>query len=87
MARLADDTPNMDPIATAKRSAAVTPSDTVNFGQARSLYVGGAGTVAVVGLDNVVSTYVGCPAGFYILQQCKRVNSTGTNATNILALY
>lgn len=86
MARLADDTPNMDATATARRSVAVTPSDTVNFGQARSLYVGGAGNVVVVGLDDATTLFA-VPAGAYILQQCKRVNSTNTTATSIVALF
>jgi hypothetical protein len=73
--------------ASAIRHAAVTPSDTVNFGQARALYVGGAGNVAVVDLDGTAVTYVGVPAGTFLPVQCKRVNATSTTATSIVALF
>lgn len=88
MARTSEDTPNMDPVASARRFAAVTKSDTVNFSsQARALYIGGAGDVAAVGLDDVAVTFVGLPAGSILPVQCKRVNSTSTSATSIVALF
>lgn len=73
-------------------TAAVTKSDTVDFTPKngeypRALYVGGAGDVAVVTPDGVVNTFSAVPAGTTLAVQCKRVNSTNTTATLILALY
>jgi hypothetical protein len=88
MARTYEDTPNMDPTASARRFAAVTASDTVNFnGQARAVYVGGAGNVAAVGLDDVAVTFVGVTAGSTLPIQCKRINNTNTTATSMVALF
>lgn len=67
---------------------AVTPSDSVNLApSSRALYVGGAGNVALVQPDDTVVTFVGVTAGFILPVACKRVNSTNTTATSIVALY
>lgn len=70
-------------------AAAVTPSDSTNFtaGEARGLYVGGAGDVVVVFPDGTAITFVGVTAGSILPVQCKRVNSTSTTATSIVALF
>ena len=66
---------------------AVTPHASTNFPQeVRQLYVGVAGNVAVVNLDDTVVTFQNVNAGtslgpFYI----KRVNATGTTASAIVA--
>lgn len=67
---------------------AVTPSNTVNFTNvARQLYVGTTGDVTVVTQeDEAVVTFKNVPEGsvigpFFI----KRVNATGTTASNIVA--
>jgi hypothetical protein len=76
------------------RAAAVTPSDTVNIPSVSGgdnngcvLYVGGAGNLKVrtVGGDEV--TFVGVNTGTFLPVQVVRVFSTGTSATNILALW
>jgi hypothetical protein len=76
------------------RAAAVTPSDTVNIPSVSGgnnngcvLYVGGAGNLKVktVGGDEV--TFVGINTGTFLPVQVVRVFSTGTSATNILALW
>jgi len=68
-------------------SAAVTPSDSVNFTRiARSLYVTGAGDVSFVGADGVVATWT-VPANFLIPVMATRVNSTLTTATGIKAIW
>lgn len=66
---------------------AVTPHDSTNFTSiVRQLYVGVTGDVVVVTQAGVVITFKAVPAGasigpFFI----KRVNATGTTATNIVA--
>jgi hypothetical protein len=73
-------------VGTARQMAAVTPSDSTVL-SCRSLYVGGAGSVAVMGLgDSVATTFVGVPAGTILPVAVKRVMATGTTATNIVAL-
>lgn len=76
------------------RAAAVTPSDTVNIPAVTGgtnngcvLYVGGSGNIKVttVGGDDVV--FVGLSAGQFVPVQVKRVWSTSTTATNIVALW
>lgn len=67
-----------------KKSFAITPSDTVNFTRyPREIECGGAGTVAVVDFDDVVTSYT-VVAGQSIPQICKRVNATGTTATGLV---
>ena len=76
------------------RAAAVTPSDTVNIPAVTGgtnngcvLYIGGSGNIKVttVGGDDVV--FVGLSAGQFVPVQVKRVWSTSTTATNIVALW
>jgi hypothetical protein len=76
------------------RAAAVTPSDTVDIPAVTGgtnngcvLYIGGAGNIKVttVGGDDVV--FVGLSAGQFVPVQVKRVWSTSTTATNIVALW
>jgi hypothetical protein len=71
---------------------AVTPSDTVNFAQqvglpdASALYIGGAGVVAAVLPDDSVVNFT-CVAAQLLPVHMKRVNSTNTTATLLVALY
>ena len=66
----------------------VTTHDTTDFpnGIANALHVGGAGTVTVV-LPGGETVQFTAAAGTYLYIRCKRVNATGTAATNIVALY
>jgi hypothetical protein len=67
---------------------AVTKSDSTTFSRMpRALYVGGAGAVTIRTAEGVNLTFSGVPAGGYVFCQCDRVLSTGTDATNIVALY
>lgn len=69
------------------RWASVTPSDTVNFTEPpRGIYIGGAGNISLVGQDNVAVTFA-VSAGMLLPFCPNRVNSTGTTATLIKALY
>jgi len=70
---------------------AVTPSNS-NIISAFYLYVGGTGNVAVlpvaeVGKPSPTSViFYSVPAGSYIWVQCSKVLSTGTTATDIVAM-
>jgi hypothetical protein len=65
---------------------AVTPSDSANLSiPARSLYIGVSGNVVVYTADGSELTFVGVPIGILPVQVA-RVLSTGTTATNIIAL-
>lgn len=54
----------------------------------RALYVGGAGDVTVVmaGTGTAI-TFAGVGAGTWLPIRVKRVNSTGTTATNIVSVW
>lgn len=73
----------------ARKWAAVTPSDTADIphGTVKALYVGGAGNLVAVGQDGENATFNSVPAGTVLEINAKRVNSTDTTATNIVALY
>lgn len=78
----------------AGRAAAVTPSDTINIPSINGgtnngcvLYVGTPGNLKVltVGGDEVI--FPNIQAGTFVPVQVLRVFSTGTTATNIVALW
>lgn len=67
--------------------AAVTPHDTNELPvYARALYVGVSGDVKVTTWDGSTLTFKAAPVGILPVQ-AKVVFSTGTAATNILALW
>jgi hypothetical protein len=67
---------------------AVTPSDTVNLAAGcRSLWVGTAGDLALVGDDDHVETFTTSSDGQWVPLGPKRVNDTNTTAGNIIAVY
>ena len=76
-------------VSSAFNFVAVTPSDTVNLDQpARAFFIGVAGDVALVPLDGTSAVvFKNVASGQIIPVQAKRVNSSSTNATNIVALY
>lgn len=66
---------------------AVTPHDSTNISTvARALWVGGVGNVAVEMEDGTTATLTAVPAGTLLPIRAKRVNSTNTTATLIVAL-
>lgn len=69
----------------------VTPSDSTDLTGARAIYVGGTGDVAlktIHGASNSAAvTLAAVPVGTIIPIQITRVMSTGTTATNIVAIY
>jgi hypothetical protein len=67
---------------------AVTPSDSVDLTTlARAIYVGGAGNVVAVQHDGTAVTFTGVPAGTVLPIAVRRINSTSTTATAIVALH
>lgn len=76
------------------RAAAVTPSDTVDIAAVTGgsnngcvLYVGGAGDVKVLTIGGDEVTFSAVTGGTFMPVQVLRVYSTGTTATNIVALW
>lgn len=72
----------------ATRAEAVTPSDsTIHIG-IKSVYVGGAGNVAMILRGNGAAvTFNNVPAGTTLFVQARQIMSTGTTASNIVALF
>jgi len=69
---------------------AVTPSDVANLpgGKARGLYVGVTGDVTVLSPTGAAGVaFVAVPAGTVLNVEVLRVYATGTDATDIVALY
>lgn len=76
-----------------RKAVAITKSDTVDFGNqgvnsnlCSAIYVGGAGIVAAVMDDDSVVQFT-CIAGQVLPINAKRVNSTNTTATLMVALF
>ena len=71
---------------------AITKHDSTDFSfVSRGIYVGGTGDVAAVlddgSANGVVLTFSAVPAGTLLPIRARRVNSTNTTATLMLALY
>lgn len=68
--------------------SAVTPSDSTNLpnGDCVALYIGTAGTLRVMCVNGRDLTFAATVAGVLPLK-VRRVYSTGTSATNIVAMY
>jgi len=67
---------------------AVTPSDSTDLTTlARAIYVGGAGNVVAVQHDGTAVTFTAVPAGTVLPIAIRRINSTSTTATAIVALH
>lgn len=74
---------------TAYSYKAVTTSDATDIpdGPCDALWVGVGGDVAILPPSGAAVTFKNVPSGFLLLAQAKRVNSTYTTATDIVALY
>jgi hypothetical protein len=64
-------------------AASVTPSDTVDFTYPGVVRVGGTGNVSYVLQDGTAITMNALQVGEYIPNVVRRVNATGTTATNL----
>lgn len=72
----------------ANEAEAVTKSDTTKLtGMARALYVGGAGNASLLMGDGTSILFSGLSAGTILPVRFRRVNSTDTTATLMVALY
>lgn len=69
------------------KSTAITPHDSTDMASFDGIYVGGAGNVVVVDVNGTATTFTAVPVGTILPVRGKRVNSTSTTATNLLALY
>lgn len=67
---------------------AVTPSDTIDDpnGPFKAIFVGVGGDIVFVGLDNVAVTFKNTISGSILPMIGRRINSTNTTATNLVAL-
>lgn len=66
---------------------AITPSDTAILADiTRGIYVGGTGAVVVEFVSGRTATFPAVPVGTILPIQAVRVLSTGTTATNLVAL-
>jgi len=75
-------------VGSARSGQEVTPHDTTALsGKTRGLYVGGAGDVTVTMHNGSDLTFVGVPAGTILPIVVTHVKSTGTDATDIVALF
>ncbi len=73
--------------APAEDAFAVTPHDTNALAKTtRGLYIGGAGQVTVIMKSGNTVPFPNCPAGFILPARVTHVKSTGTTATNIVAM-
>jgi hypothetical protein len=68
-------------------AASVTPHDTNNIRTTRAIYVGVSGDVKVDMVDGSTVTFTGLTANAFHPISARRVYSTGTTATGIIALY
>lgn len=67
---------------------AITKSDADTFAQPVTVYVGGAGDVAILPANGGSAvTFVGLPAGSIVPCRARAVLSTNTSATNLVGVY
>lgn len=80
---------DLDPNASVIETAAVTPSDSTDLSVIpRGLWIGVGGDVNLTGMgDSSAVVIKNVPTGSYLPIRAKRVYSTNTTATNIIALY
>lgn len=67
---------------------AITPDDTVNLpNMGRTLYVGTGGDVALVNSSDQIVIHTNVPSGSKLVCFYKRVNATGTSASDFIAYF
>lgn len=74
-------------VTTANNHSSVVKSDLMVFEES-SIYVGGAGNIALVLVGSSTAvTYVGVAAGSWLPVNATKVLSTGTTATDIVRVF
>ena len=69
------------------RAAAIAPNDTTEIEVTRAIYVGVAGDItAILRDDSAAVLFKAMPVGVWFIR-AKIIKSTGTAATNLVALY
>lgn len=76
-----------DATVSAYDAASVTPNDSTDIRPTRALFVGAAGDIKVDMALGTTLTFANVQAGSILPVQVKRVYSTDTTATDIVALY
>lgn len=72
----------------ALHAVAVVAHDSTDFAtDARSIYVGVTGDVTLLTSGGEVITFTAVPAGAILPIRTRRVNTTSTTASNMVALY
>ena len=71
----------------AQNAIAVTPSDTIDLTHASTLYIGGTGNIKVNTEGGQTTTFTAIQKGTTLPVLVKRVWSTDTTATSIIALW
>lgn len=74
--------------APASRGYAITANDGTDLAaETRAIYVGGAGTLALVLASGDAVTFTGLTAGTLLPVRAIRVKATGTSATQLVGLH
>jgi hypothetical protein len=76
-----------DATVSAYEATAVTLSDSTELAPTRALYIGGAGNLKVTMAYGTEVTFSGLNAGSILPIQVTKCWSTGSTATNVVALY
>ena len=76
-----------DAIYGSTRGVDITPSDTGNIQLTRGIYVGTSGNLAVLNDDGTTIIYKNVAGGYQFGVHTTRVLSTGTTATDLVAMY
>ena len=66
-----------------RKTKSVTPSDSVNLDEHRSIRVAGAGNLALEFEDGTTDTITGILAGETLPIGCRKIKATGTTCTGI----
>lgn len=79
---------SLEDTAPASGFAAITPHDSTDLTYVtRGIFVGGAGNVVAVDEQNNAVTFTGVTAGTILPIRVRRVNSTNTSASALVALW
>ncbi len=72
----------------ARSAEVVTKSDTTEFSTVtRAVFVGGAGNISFLMADGTTCVFTGITAGTILPVRARRINSTNTTATNMVAMW